>query len=266
MNIKFTDEKLFNQLREAAIVHVLVGSRSYRMENEHSDYDLMYVYPTPKNDLKSVFRSHHQLQYKDEKGNDHLFVSLHTFIRNLVTGDNLLNFEALHTTDFKWSLLGPLAQRKTIFYSQTIVRAYLGRARKDFKKWESPNLSDSVKTKKMNHLIRSYYFAAGVYDGCLQLEGGMARTMWHKANSVDAEKQEAYVKNAMHNVDFLRDKLNNNQQYIPVFMEVNNQQFVDEVVTKVMRSEEYKKKQKTLKDFDMRIFYQANEQGVVYEI
>lgn len=267
MNIKFTDENLFKLLKESALVVVPVGSRSYGLEHAHSDHDWLYIYPTPKNELNSPFRGHHQFQYKDKEGNDHLFVSLHSFITNLVSGDSILNFEALHTPEFATSILGVFSKRKRIFYSLTIIRAYLGRARKDFKNYDKlVKLHNSVRSKKLLHMMRSFDFAKAVHEGALQLNGGPARVQWDKIMALPGAEQEKYARNYYLNIDFFREKLVNEKQYIPVFMGVNEQLLVDALITEIRHTKEYRQKRKNLGlQLSMQPFYHANELGITYD-
>ena len=96
MNIHFEDKDLFEQLKRESLVKVKVGSHLYGMETDESDVDYLYIYLKPENMKDSFIWEHHQLQYKED-GVDHNFVDLHTFIRNILTGDSTINFEVLHS-------------------------------------------------------------------------------------------------------------------------------------------------------------------------
>ena len=269
MNIKITDPELFELLQAASLYRTVVGSRAYGLETESSDTDCLYIYPTPRCELHSVFRNHHQFQFVDEDGNDHLFVSLHNFMSNLVNGDSLLNFETLFTDGFKTSILGPLVTHRTIFYTTTIVRAYLGRAKKDFKSYEKRCVGvglnhETAREKKLLHLMRGTHFAAAILDGNFDLKGGINRPFWDKVMACNRSKQEEYARNFNAQVDFLRDKINYNEQYIPTFMKVEDQYGLDAVISVITQLPEYKEKRKLLHNFDMGDIYQSNEIGVIY--
>jgi len=271
MNIKITDHKLFGLLQAASLYRAIVGSRAYGLEHDRSDTDYLYIYPTPRHELHSVFRNHHQFQFVDEDGNDHLFVSLHNFMSNLVKGDSLLNFEALFTEGFKASILGSLVTHRTIFYTTTIVRAYLGRAKKDFKSYEKHSVGvgknhETAREKKLIHLMRCTHFAAAILDGNFDPTGGINRTLWDKVIASPRSKQDEYARNFNAQVDFLRDKINYNESFIPVFMKVENQYGLDAVISAITQLPEYKKKCKLLFNFDMGDVYRSNEVGIVYEL
>ena len=263
MNIKFTDEALFEKLKSAAIAILPVGSHAYGTQNEHSDRDLLYVYPTPRQELKSVFQTHHQLQYKDKANNDHLFVSLRSFLTNLVSGDSPLNFEALYTSEIRLTELRPLAVQRHVFNSERMVRTYLGRARKDFKDYNRLE-KGGTKTKKLAHMVRSYYFANMIRDQEFRLDCGEYRAYNSKITGTSEDRQEFYANHFHNQIEFLKEKLENEKSYIPVFMEIQHQEIIDQIVLNIMKTKEYKEKRKLLEPFDMKVFYHANEKGIVY--
>ncbi len=270
MNIKFNDAILFERLRQASVAMMPVGSRAYGLETDRSDYDWLYVYPTSKEELRSPFRNHHQFQYVDAKGNDHLFVSLHSFVANLVKGDSLLNFEALFTDEFKTSYLAPLIKQRSMFYTVSIVRAYLGKAKKDFKAYEKhapwgQNHVITAREKKLVHLMRSIHFAAAILDGNFALDGGVARDMWLKVKAANPMDQEKYARNFNAQVEYLRDKINQNQQFIPNYLRIEDQQYLDNTIRAITKDPGYREKRKLLKGFDMTPFYESNETGLIYE-
>jgi predicted nucleotidyltransferase len=267
MNIKTNDVALVEKLKEAALVMCPVGSRAYGITHEYSDYDYLYIYPTPKAELLSVFQSHHQLQYKDREGNDHLFVSLRSYLANLVSGDSLLNFEALHTTEMRGSVLRELTNSKAAFYTTKIVRAYLGRARKDHKDYAKlPDVDVKKRLKKLGHLIRSYHFAETIREGTFALDIGIVRAFTTKVNGCSLERQHFYANHYLGLVEFLREKIDHNVNYQAAVMSVNNQLVIDSVVGNILKKKEYKEKKRLLRDFNMAPFYEANENGVSYTI
>ena len=152
MNIHFTDKDLFEKLKLATIVKVKVGSHMYGTNNENSDVDYLYIYATSENELFSAIQTHHQLQFIDENGNDHNFVSLHTFLKNILNGDSTINLELLHSNDILNTDLKFLADNKEEFYNYNICKSYLGMSKRDLKDlWKK-----STKYEKIKKLVHSY--------------------------------------------------------------------------------------------------------------
>lgn len=100
MNIHCYDKKLFELLKSLSFTRIKVGSHMYGMENKDSDIDYLYIYLKPQGLADSFLWQHHQLQFKED-GIDHNFTDLHSFIRNIMTGDATINFEALHSEEMK---------------------------------------------------------------------------------------------------------------------------------------------------------------------
>jgi len=98
----------------------------------------------------SFLWEHHQLQYKED-GIDHLFVDLHSFIRNIMTGDSTINFEVLH--ELKNSSLNFLYENRNFFYSYNIMKSYLGFAKRDLKQCLI-NGEFNHNFKKLSHATR----------------------------------------------------------------------------------------------------------------
>ena len=102
------------KLKKATIAKVRVGSFVYGTDTIESDEDFLYIYATSENELLSVIQTQHQLQYKSNNGYylntrdiDHNFVSLHNFIKNIISGDSSINYEVIQSeeligTDLEW--------------------------------------------------------------------------------------------------------------------------------------------------------------------
>ena len=138
MNIHIKDENLFNNLKDATIFKMKIGSHLYKTNNINSDTDYLYIYATSKNELLSYINSHHQLQYK-ENNVDYIFVSLHNFMKNIINGDSPINFEVIQTDEFNTSCLSWISDHKTNFITYTTIRSYLGICRRDIKQFHKLN-------------------------------------------------------------------------------------------------------------------------------
>lgn len=157
MNIHFTDKKLFEQLKNATLAKVIVGSHMYGTNTDKSDIDYLHIYATSNNELNTVFNTHHQLQYK-ENNIDYNFVSLHTFIKNILNGDSTINFEVIQSdeligTDLEW-----LIKYRNDFITYTIIRAYNGFCKRDLKHFHKAD-TDYLRFKRFGHIIRGYLYS-----------------------------------------------------------------------------------------------------------
>jgi predicted nucleotidyltransferase len=168
MNIHFEDKELFEELKKQTIFSTEIGSRMYGTNNEDSDTDILYIYVPSYNELNSVSVHAHQYQYK-ENGVDHIFTDIYTFIKNSLNGDSTINFEVINSTKLKGSDLDWLYEWKHKFRNYKILRAYLGRARKDLKQMRSKSDIKDI-TKKLSHAIRCYTFAVNVLENDFKSE------------------------------------------------------------------------------------------------
>jgi len=157
MNIHITDSNLFESLKKATIVKCLVGSRLYNTASEKSDYDYLNIYATSENELLSFIQTNHQLQYKTEN-EDHNFVSLHSFIRNIINGDSSINYEVIVSDSLLGTELEWLTKHKDTFTTYTVVRNYLGLCNRDIKHY-SKYTEKYDKEKRLRHVIRGYIYA-----------------------------------------------------------------------------------------------------------
>lgn len=158
MNIFITKEQS-DFLRSKSVVSLVVGSQFYQLTTKESDTDILHIYPDFKDNLHSLVKSHHQYQYT-ENNVDHLFVSLQTFVNNLLNGDSTINFESLYNYNILTSDLKFLYDSRNVFINYNLLRAYLGLARRDLKDY---NTSKSI--KKVFHAYRCYLTAFGLMSG-----------------------------------------------------------------------------------------------------
>jgi len=162
MNIHFENKELFKELKSQSIFNIEIGSRMYGTDNKDSDIDILYIYIPSYDELNSVSSNHHQYQFKED-GIDHIFTDIYTFIKNALNGDSTINFEVINSEKMIGSKLNWLYESRDKFWNYKIVRAYLGRARKDIKTMAS--FSDvKDKTKKLSHGIRGLFFADAILD------------------------------------------------------------------------------------------------------
>tara|TARA_R110000737_G_scaffold213289_4_gene230427 strand:- start:170 stop:1015 length:846 start_codon:yes stop_codon:yes gene_type:complete len=166
MNIHIEDEVLFEELKRISVFNIEIGSRMYGTNNEESDRDILYIYIPSQDEMNSISSSHHQYQFK-ENGIDHIFTDIFTFIKNTLNGDSTINFEVINSEKIEHSNLDWLVSYRDYFRNYKILRAYLGRARKDLKQMKSmSNIKDC--TKKVSHGIRCYQFACDVLENSFQ--------------------------------------------------------------------------------------------------
>ncbi len=186
MNIKFSDENLFKNLIESSLVSLPIGSVLYGLQHPQSDRDFLHILPTFRQEEESFLRNFHQLQYKKSAENvmenlsenateistetpeDHIFVSLHTFLKNCIVGESTINFECLHTVALKESKLSFLYEQRKNFYNYCIMRAYLGFCERDIKHYKKRQ-TDTDKASGIIHVQRGLLFAQNVFQDNFEL-------------------------------------------------------------------------------------------------
>ena len=169
MNIHSHDKELFERLKEMSFMRVRIGSHLYDMNNEKSDIDYLYLYVKPKSLTDSFSWEHHQLQFKED-GMDHNFTDIHSFIRNIMTGDSTINFEVLHSEEFKNSAkVKFLYENRKWFYSYNIIRSYLGLSRRDLKMCTKIRpKTNGINYKKLYHACRGMRAAEHLMKGAYE--------------------------------------------------------------------------------------------------
>lgn len=265
MNIHFKDKDLFENLKNATLAKVRVGSHLYGTNNENSDEDFLYIYATSENELKSFVWTNHQLQYKEE-GVDHNFVSVHTFIRNCINGDSTINFEVIHSDELCGTVLDFLHNVRFAFNTYTIVRSYNGFARRDCKHWTKAN-TEYEKRKRFGHIIRGYIYAQFIMHK--QFNFNHANKLFINQLNDFREITLDNIKKYSELLDIQRKELNlkldNGTLGLAKMIDVTNGYNVDNLFRLLQDSTFYKTKQAHLKDFDMSIFINAFENWVSYE-
>lgn len=170
MNIHINKLK-YEQLLEAPKVGTFViGSPLYGLNDENSDRDYLTIYYPFKNQINNPFFNHHQYQYKDIENNvDHNFVDIVTFIKNLVSGDSLINFELLHSdAQIYGSDIDFLVPLKKHFYTYNVCKSYLGFAKRDCTTLHKRK-TDPDRNRGILHIERCYISALQILTGEFKL-------------------------------------------------------------------------------------------------
>lgn len=214
MNIHIEDKKLFEELKRISLVNIEIGSKMYGTDNEETDTDILYIYVPSYEEMNSISASHHQYQFKED-GVDHIFTDIYTFIKNSLNGDSTINFEVINSKKLKGTKLEWLYNHRDVFRNYKILRAYLGRARKDLKQMKSKSDVKDM-TKKLRHGIRSYQFACTVLENDFQTEWDdvfynhiltRARNMTNKRKIYDlAHQYELKISVLREKVNYLLDQ------------------------------------------------------------
>ena len=163
MNIYFKDEKLLKKLLSKTILKVEVGSQVYGLETDETAIpSFVHIYATSKSELYSFLNSHYTLQYQMEKENL-IFMNIHTFIRNLVTGEYTFNFEAIHDKSLAGTELDFLYQNRDQFASYTVLKSYLNFAKTNCKKIQSEKEGEKWNSQLIE-ILRNLRFAESIIE------------------------------------------------------------------------------------------------------
>lgn len=264
MNIHFTDIELFERLKESSLFRIEVGSKMYGLNTEKSDIDYLYIYPTSENELNSFLNNQHQLQFK-ENNIDHNFTSLHTFLSNLIKGDSTINFEVINSTELLNTCLDFLYINRNDFYNYSIIRSYLGLARRDYKFFFKEN-DDYEQTKKLIHIIRGVMFAENIINSNFNLLYDKLLVIANYIRTVNNIKRTELAHDYSKKCGDIRNRLNDtlNKKEIVKYLSIDSQKRLDSELFKLIKSEFYINKKNLLNDFDMSRFYNSFENWVEY--
>lgn len=269
MNIHFKDNQLFEALKQASLADCQFGSVLYKTNDNLSDVDLHYVYSTSVNELNSFLKSHHHLQFKEE-GRDNIFVSLHTFLHNLIKGDSTVLFEIVHSDSFIGTPLQFLNDMKHDFNNYAIVRSYLGLARRDVQYYHKKE-THRQQIKALGHIWRGYFFAKSILDGTFSLINNDFLEIFSQLKQIgetDFKEKKRWLSDGQKLVTELREELNhkfnNNNLALPKFMSVPNQSKLDKNISDLTKQSVWVDKQETLSYFDLTLFYDAFENEISY--
>lgn len=260
MNLHFEDTTLFENLKKASLNKSIIGSHLYGTNNEKSDVDYLYIYATSEKELYSPIRVHHQLQYK-ENGIDHIFVSYHTFIRNLLSGDSTINFELVFSNRLEQPL-SFLSDMKGSFITYTIIRAYLGFANRDVRFYNKCE-NEYQKIKQLEHIYRGHLYSNSMleynfnFDKCNEV----LRNTTYK----DYNKTVKYYSNLINsNRKLLNERFNSGILYYPKKIDTEDAKKLFDKSFMLCNSEQFKEKQRYIEDFDIYQMLETFEKDINY--
>lgn len=269
MNIHFTDKELFERLKAATLAKVIVGSHLYGTNTLESDLDWLHIYATSENELKSFVWTNHQLQYKED-GVDHNFVSLHSFVRNIINGDSTINFEVVHSDALENTILELLMHMKDIFNTYTMIRSYNGLAKRDCKHWIKAK-TDRDRLKKYGHIVRGYIYAQLLMHRTFRFDLANKALIHHMSYFKSGEKTLSIDNVHEYNdlLDIQRKELNSllesKDLKLAKVMKVQDGLDLEMSLKLLQYKGEFLQKQNKLKLFDMDIFINAFENWVSYD-
>jgi len=266
MNIHFTDKELFEKLKAASIVRVLVGSHMYGTNNADSDIDYLYIYATSDNELNSFIQTHHQLQYKEE-GIDHNFVSLHTFLKNTINGDSPMNFEVIHSGSFQGTMLEFLYDNRNRFNTYTVLKAYLGMARRDAKFYHKESTTKG-KAKKLGHVQRADIYCHTLLNHNFDFTTCNIILKDVIKNNLTLVENNFAIRSADENISRLRnlmnDHLNAGTLGMAQKMNIIDSKILTCALQELMMNNTYLSHKAVLENFDIGMFLNAFENWVEY--
>jgi predicted nucleotidyltransferase len=261
MNIHFTDKELFERLKAASIIRVTVGSHMYGTNNAESDIDYLYIYATSDNELNSFIQTQHQFQYK-ENDIDHNFVSLHAFLKNTINGDSPMNFEVIHSGALKGTMLEFLYENRGMFNTYTILKAYLGMARRDAKFYYREN-TDKGRLKKIGHVVRADIYC----NALLNHDFDFNRCNQYLVNNSE-DLKTLHIKVADASISQLRnvmnERLDSGTLGMAQKMDFENAKILSNHVFELMKNHNYLSHKAVLEDFNIDAFLNAFENWVEY--
>jgi len=233
----------------------------YGLEHKESDTDILCIYNTSERELKSFMTSHHQLQYKKDDV-DYLFINIHTFIRNVLSGDSTINFEVINSEKLIGTDLEFLYENRNTFYNYKIMRSYLGLAKRDIKRLNIDSNTEFDKNKKLAHVYRGYITARKIFNAELITLSKLE--IYHIKNSIwniESYKERKILSDKiMIKINELRNTINTDSDMnkINSYMSIENQKIIDNELFSVIS------RNKKMENFDLSMFYDANENDVKY--
>lgn len=231
----------------------------------------MYIYATSQNELNSFVWTNHQLQYKED-GVDHNFVSLHSFIRNIINGDSTINFEIVHSDELKGTCLEFLHTVRNSFNTYTMIRSYLGFARRDLKHIGKCNTT-AEKLKKLEHIVRCSLFASHLINVNefknktidFKYICNILKTIIKDYNEIDLNARiNFWSKSIDADRIILTAKHDNKTLGLAKLMNVEEGRLLNAMLLTIVGTDLFKEKQNILNNFDMSLFINAFENWVEY--
>lgn len=262
MNIHITEDE-FNRIKQNALLKIVVGSQLYKLHNDQSDTDELYITSNLDQNLHSIVQLHHQYQFKADN-TDYLFCSLQSFVKNLLFGDSTINFEAIFSDEIKnHKDLSFLYHFRKNFYNYNLIRSYLGLCRRDLKVFKKEK-----NNKRLFHAVRGLLTAKTLMDNkeytnnFEDLDSEIASQLVKiKNNRFHTEELQEIFHRTITDVDNLRNELNHR---------LDNKK-----IQKVMDIEKLKELDQWLIEYSMRTqknglfindqYYSAVQEEIKYE-
>lgn len=274
MNIKkdiIKDKDLFDNLYNSSFVKIEVGSKMYGLEHDNSDTDILCVYNTSSRELNQIKRSHHQFQFK-YNNIDYLFINIHSFIANSLSGDSTINFEVLNSKKLIGSDLEFLYNYRNFFFNYNIIKSYVGLANRDLKRIDLDAKTDFDKNKKISHAFRGLKTAYKIFENILIKSDDsiflnddeiieIKNNIWSLKNYNERVNYTTLLKLKIDNYrKYINSKYMDKNNAISTYMNIENQSILDSELFSLFQNTHIKKAD----DFDMTDFYNANENGINY--
>lgn len=108
------------------------GSSLFGLSTQGSDHDYLIVYQPFKNELCSLHEPSMNIIIKKDN-TDYVFVNIKNFVLNLLSGEQTIYFEIIHSRQCEGTVLEFLAKNSDKFYTYNTLRSYLGYMKRDLK-------------------------------------------------------------------------------------------------------------------------------------
>ncbi len=263
MNLHFKDIELLNKLNNSTLFTCVFGSKMYQIDDANSDTDYIHVYAPSLSERNTFYSSHHQLQYKDIiKNEDHVYVNIFAFLKNILNGDSTTFFEIINHESIKNSPLRFLWEMRHAFYNYKILRSYNGICRRDIRELPKQK-SEEDKNKKLTHVLRGHIFSKMIMDKSFnpiiseELKAEI-KTIKSITNWEERKKVAYKLKKEVEEYRKYISKLHDSDNFpLPTFMDVENQKLLDKYMNELINSDIWKERSNWF--MDLNIFYEANE-------
>jgi len=259
MNIHIDTYK-FNHIMQKTYIYGIYefGSCTYGLADNKSDKDYLVIYAPFESEVFSPFVNHHQYQYKDVDNNiDYVLMNLNTYIKNLVNGDSVINYEILYNETFKRELFFKIfSDNVNKFKTYNIVKAYLGMAKRDLKYLVKRKTNHDYK-RGLLHIFRSLSFAEMILNDNFNLKNdeiiNFKKILDEEYDNLDKSKQMLIKENFVESEKKLRCLVTDLMQkkQIPRYLDVS---FQKEITEHVIKYNNY-----TKTDFSLYEIYETNE-------
>ncbi len=261
MYIQFESESLFEALMDATILKIRMGSHLYGCDTETSDTDYLCIYREGLENQSSFMWEHHGYQCKKE-GVDYNFISIQSFIRNLINGDSPHHFEVLYSNEFESSSsLKWLVNYRNDFMNYNLIRAYLGFAKRDLKDYHRLGKDSPDGWKKAFHFMRGVSAA----EMLCRKKYTNDNTSIKYIKLGESEYLDKLIKADTDSMEMLRILLNLSlsSKTIHRYMNPKALRAIDFELMSMCAKESYRSKQPTFINY-IDLPYNALEHGVIY--